>query len=152
MSPVRADTGVGRTSIACQCASISPGISTRPPPLTTCASAVIAAAEILSILLLRTRTLDGGESAPFFPSKMRTFWNRTAGLCCARAGGQAARLMTIDARTAAIPKISAGFLKPDMPDLRKWRCNGARGKGVAQEDDAAAQLSVRGSPLRNTRT
>jgi hypothetical protein len=37
--------------------------------LITWASAVIAAAEILSILLSRTRTLDGWERAPFFRQK-----------------------------------------------------------------------------------
>ena len=32
MSPVSSAAGVGRTSIVCQCMSISPGISVRPPP------------------------------------------------------------------------------------------------------------------------
>src|SRR5690242_13698326 len=113
-----------------------PGISTRPPPLITCASAVIAAVEIFSILLLRTRTLDGADSAPFFPSKMRTFWNSTAGLCCARAGGQATRHTTIDARTAAIPKISTGFRKTDMPDLPQMAAHSVGGKGLARKDNA----------------
>jgi len=41
---------------------------------TVCAaSAVIAADEILAILLSRTSTLDGAESVSLLPSKMRTF-------------------------------------------------------------------------------
>src|SRR5262245_46503786 len=64
----------------CACASINPGMSVRPPPLTIVTfalrSAGIGDTEILSILLLRTKTFDGADSALPLPSKMRTFWNR----------------------------------------------------------------------------
>ena len=44
------------------------------PPL----SVGIGWVEIFSILLPRTSKLDGAESAALMPSKMRTFWNKTA--------------------------------------------------------------------------
>ena len=91
-----AAAGVGRTSITCQCASISPGISVRPPPSMTTAparrSAAIGVAETLSMRLPRTRTCDGPESCALLPSKMRTFWISVtaagggAAACCAAAG------------------------------------------------------------------
>ena len=61
-SPLIDCAGVGRTSIACQWASISPGISVRPPPAIRVApSAAIGAVEIVAIRLPRTSTLDGSR-------------------------------------------------------------------------------------------
>src|SRR5215470_3768217 len=81
MSSAIAAAGVGRTSIACQCASISPGISVRPLPLTitvlTLRSTGMGEGDMRSILLPRTSTFDGAESVVLLPSKMRTFWNKT---------------------------------------------------------------------------
>ena len=61
----------------CQCASIRPGISTRPFPAMTrtsaLASTVIGLAEMRSMVLPLTRTLEGADSAALLPSKMRTF-------------------------------------------------------------------------------
>ena len=58
-----AGAGVGRTSIVCQCMSIRPGISVRPPPSMITVSArrsvAIGVAEMRSILLPRTSTCDG---------------------------------------------------------------------------------------------
>ncbi len=55
----------GRTSSVCQCASISPGISVRPPPsitmLPTAGSTGIGAREMRSIRLPRTSTFDGAD-------------------------------------------------------------------------------------------
>src|SRR5215467_16185506 len=79
MSPVRSAAGVGRTSIVCQCMSIKPGISVRPPPATTLVlagcSIKIGASEIFSIVLPRTRTFMVRLNASLLPSKMRTFSN-----------------------------------------------------------------------------
>src|SRR5215471_15799868 len=83
MSPVRNCAGVGRTIIACQCMSISPGISVRPPPSMITVSAFRSTGrgvvEIFSILFPRTRRCDGVERVPLFPSKIRTFWNKVTG-------------------------------------------------------------------------
>src|SRR5215475_14561524 len=79
MSPVSSAAGVGRTSIVCQCMSIKPGISVRPPPATTLVlascSIEIGACEIFSIVLPRTRTFMVTLNASLLPSKMRTFSN-----------------------------------------------------------------------------
>src|SRR5215510_9330567 len=79
MSPVRSAAGVGRTSIVCQCMSIKPGISVRPPPATTLVlarrSIKIGASEIFSIVLPRTRTFMVTLNASLLPSKIRTFSN-----------------------------------------------------------------------------
>src|SRR3979490_1442675 len=89
--------GVARISMACQCTSLRPGISVRPPPsmmrVSAWRSVAMDCAEIVSILLPRTRTLEGADSVVFLPSKMRTFWNSVApslaeGGCCARLGWQ----------------------------------------------------------------
>src|SRR5690242_9596109 len=69
--------GVARTSVACQCASIKPGISTRPPPAMIWVSARrsvgIESVEIFSMMLPLIRTLDGAESEACVPSNSRTF-------------------------------------------------------------------------------
>ena len=70
--------------------SLRPGISTRPPPATTWVSARrsvgIGLVEIFSMMLPRTRTLDGAESEGRVPSNMRTFSNTmTAVRSCACA-------------------------------------------------------------------
>ena len=61
----------------CQCASIRPGISTRPFASITRTSApasvAVGLADIRSMMLLLTSTLEGADSAAFLPSKMRTF-------------------------------------------------------------------------------
>src|SRR5215469_3496983 len=94
MSSAIAAAGVGRTSIACQCASISPGISVRPLPLTitvlTLRSTGMGEGDMRSILLPRTSTLVGLESEIPLPSKTRTFWKRTVvrGASCAVAHGR----------------------------------------------------------------
>ena len=63
-SPVITSTGVGRTRNACQWASISPGISVRPPPAMRVApSAAMGSGEMAAIALPWTSTLDGSESA-----------------------------------------------------------------------------------------
>src|SRR5262249_39653480 len=82
---------VVRTIVACQCASISPGISTRPPPAMIWVSARrsvgIGPVEILSMMLPLIRTLDGAESEGCLPSNMRTFSiTVTAERSCASAG------------------------------------------------------------------
>ncbi|WP_229167766.1 hypothetical protein [Bradyrhizobium altum] len=79
---------------------------------------MIAAAEIFSILWFLTRTLDGAESALFFPSKMRTFRNRIADSCCACAAGKTAGVIPIAASSAKTPTSPPGILKPDISDLR----------------------------------
>ena len=61
MSPVRSAAGVGRTSIVCQCMSIRPGISVRPPPAMTLGVGEeigrrSASSEIFSIVFPRTST------------------------------------------------------------------------------------------------
>ena len=67
--------GVARIIMACQWASVSPGISTRPPPAMTrtFGSAAIGLVEMRSIRLPLTSTLDGEESVALFPLKTRTF-------------------------------------------------------------------------------
>ena len=59
----------------CQCASMSPGISTRPSALITFTSelTVMGLAEIRSMMLPRTSTLEAVESVALLPSKIRTF-------------------------------------------------------------------------------
>ena len=74
MSPV-ISTGCGVAAMnACQCASIRPGISTRPPPAMTRRRPrpSIGSGEIRSIMLPRTSTFEGADSAGSTPSKMRT--------------------------------------------------------------------------------
>ena len=62
---------------ACQCASMRPGISTRPFAAMTrtlaFGSTAIGLAEMRSMALPLTITLEGAESAALLPSKMRTF-------------------------------------------------------------------------------
>ena len=81
-SPVRrAICGVAAMN-ACQCASIRPGISTRPSAAMTRTSAAlstaIGSAAMRSIVLPLTNTLEGAERAAPLPSKIRTFWNSVA--------------------------------------------------------------------------
>ena len=81
-SPVRSAAGVGRTSIVCQCMSISPGMSVRPPPATVRVLAMesvgIGSREILSIVFPRTRTFMVPLNASLLPLKTRTSWNSVA--------------------------------------------------------------------------
>src|SRR5262249_46079527 len=82
--------GVVRTMAACQCASLRPGISTRPPPAMIWVSARrsvgIGPAEILSMMLPLIRTLDGADSVGCVPSNIRTFsMTVTAERSCASA-------------------------------------------------------------------
>ena len=70
-------SGMGVAAMkACQCASMRPGISTRPSAAMTStssfASTVMGLEEMRSIVLPLTRTCDGAESAGLLPSKMRT--------------------------------------------------------------------------------
>ena len=62
---------------ACQCASMRPGISTRPFAAMTrtlaFVSTVIGFTDIRSMVLPLTSTLEGAESVALLPSKMRTF-------------------------------------------------------------------------------
>src|SRR5215475_106074 len=66
-------------SIACQCASIRPGMRVRPPPSMSVVVALrpvgIGLVETRSILFPRTRTFLGPDRAVLFPSKIRTFRN-----------------------------------------------------------------------------
>ena len=66
--------------MACQWASISPGISVRPLPAITVTpgSAAIGSVEMRSMILPLISTLDGVESEASLPSKMRTFSNNVA--------------------------------------------------------------------------
>ena len=61
----------------CQCASMRPGIKTRPFPAMTWTfafvSTVIGPADIRSIVLSLINTLDGADSVECVPSKIRTF-------------------------------------------------------------------------------
>ena len=77
MSPWIDSAGVGRTSIACQWASMSPGISVPPAPSITVApgSAAIVSGLIRSISRSRTSTLTGAVSSGPLPSKTRTSSN-----------------------------------------------------------------------------
>jgi len=91
-SPTIISAGVPLISIACQCASIRPGISVRPFPAITVmpGSGAIGSVEMRSMILPWISTLDGADSEAPLPSKMRTFWNNVAlafagGLPCARA-------------------------------------------------------------------
>src|SRR5882757_3986631 len=72
-------------------------MSVRPPPsmmrVFARRSTAMDCAEIVSILLPRTRTLEGADSEAFLPSKMRTFWKSVVppsaeGACCARLARQ----------------------------------------------------------------
>src|SRR5215469_17215762 len=79
-------------NMACQCASISPGINVRPPPSMSTVSARRSAGrgvvEIFSITLPRTRTYDGADSLSDFPSKMRTLEKRVTGPVLPAADGE----------------------------------------------------------------
>jgi hypothetical protein len=63
------------------CASISPGMSVRPPPAMrvtdVCCGAAMGAVEIDLMMLPTTSTFDAGESRLDVPSKMRTFSKMT---------------------------------------------------------------------------
>src|SRR5215472_2156221 len=97
-----ASDGVGRISMACQCMSIRPGMSVRPPPSMTTVSARrsagIGVVEILSILLPMTRTFVGGESVWLLPSNTRTFWNKTFVTGGFRENAETARQKTQNAK------------------------------------------------------
>ena len=120
--------GVGRTSIACQCASISPGISVRPPPsIRVAPSAAIGSVEIVAMTLPWTSTFDGAESVGPVPSKMRTFSKRTS--CrrgrpgeAERRGGGEERSPKMKVTTMPPPR---GFQRP--PSILRWRWAMARG-------------------------
>src|SRR5215471_20985746 len=84
--------------------SISPGISVRPPPSMSTVSVGRSTGrgvvEIFSTLFPRTRTCDGTERVPLFPSKIRTFWNKVtdsdAGFCAVKGSAQeSARAMSV---------------------------------------------------------
>jgi len=81
MSPASSVATVGRTSIVCQCMSISPGINVRPPPAIILVSARpsvgIGSLEILSIAFPRTRTFMASLNVSLLPLKIRTFSKRT---------------------------------------------------------------------------
>lgn len=62
----------------CQCASIRPGISVRPPPSITVAVEDAAASPIAAMLLPLTSTLDGAVNRAVLPSKTRTLRKRTS--------------------------------------------------------------------------
>src|SRR5215510_12972879 len=83
MSLPRRTAGVGRTSIACQCISLRPGIRVRPPPsmmrVSALRSTAIGSREMRSMILPRINTLDGADSAGDLPSKMRTLLNSVTG-------------------------------------------------------------------------
>src|SRR5262249_53286448 len=78
-------------SIACQCASIRPGMSVRPPPSMTVAfSGAAMSPAIFSILLPATRTDVLAVSLSDLPSNTFTFLNRVELGCVASvfaAGG-----------------------------------------------------------------
>ena len=61
----------------CQCASMRPGINTRPAAATTRTSAlpstVIGLVDMRSMMLPLTSTLEGADRTELLPSKMRTF-------------------------------------------------------------------------------
>src|ERR1700732_1843352 len=85
-SPV-ACNGVGRASIACQCMSISPGVSVRPPPsmivVVASRQIEIGPREILSISLPRTNTFVGSDKEVLLPSKTLALLKRvTAASTC----------------------------------------------------------------------
>ncbi len=61
---------------ACQCASMRPGISTRPFPSIVRASEptfAIGVVDMRSMVWPFTRTFEGADRAALLPSKMRTF-------------------------------------------------------------------------------
>ena len=91
-SPMIAATGVGRTSMVCQWASMSPGIRVRPLPAMTVTAgpAAIGAEEMRSIRLPRTSTLARPDSPVPLPSNTRTFSNSVAGTGRAAAAAVAA--------------------------------------------------------------
>ncbi len=123
-------TGCGVAAMkACQCASISPGISTRPPPsiTATCpASTSIGSTEIRSIRLPITSTSEAGLSVGLVPSKTRTSRNSVASdvgatgggvpgtsmsKSCAAAGDAATSASSSPARSATDPR-SSGMCTP----------------------------------------
>jgi hypothetical protein len=105
--------------IACQWASIRPGISTRPPPLTTVALPVTAASmgdvEMRSMVLPLTSTLEEGESTRLLPSKTRTLRNSVA-FAVARGGCawprvQIPRMVTNAANFIRTPSLKTALEK-----------------------------------------
>ena len=76
---------------ACQCASMRPGISTRPPPATTRVPALVSSemgsTEMRAMVLPLTSTFEGADSAALRPSKMRTFSKSVGGPLGGGAGG-----------------------------------------------------------------
>src|SRR5215813_6256779 len=86
-------------NMACQCASISPGINVRPPPSIRVVSARrsvgIGLSEIFSITLPRTSTFEGAESLPDFPSKIRTLEKRVTGPALTDGDGDCAQVALI---------------------------------------------------------
>src|SRR5215470_16403287 len=170
MSAAMAAAGVGRTSIACQCTSMRPGMSVRPPPSIMTASgrwsAGIGAEEIRSILFPRTSTCEGPESRPTLPSKMRTFWNTVAADGCVCALSEAvsphARTKTTDLTItigALSPGWSIGFvpgaclqsylreeLRQSFPVLRV--AHGVSLQPTAQRETAFDRAYFHGLPLR----
>lgn len=77
MSAVIAVASVGATIIACQWASMSPGINTRPSPAMTVTgnfgSIVMSAVDTIVMTLPMTSTFDAGLRVSFLPSNTRTF-------------------------------------------------------------------------------
>src|SRR6266403_307828 len=123
-SPTIAWAGFGRISIACQCASIRPGISVSPPPAITVVpgSASIGAVEMRSKTLPLMRTLDGVESEPLLPSKIRTFWNSVVpplagGLSCGWTADASPRAMSESAATTN--RLDTEFMQ--APRAREFR-------------------------------
>src|SRR4029453_1401281 len=93
--------GVGRTSIACQCISLRPGINLGPTTsmmrVSALRSTAIGSREMRSMMFPRINTFDGAESARDLPSKIRTLLNNVTAPLVAwalaeRDGGQKYRL------------------------------------------------------------
>jgi hypothetical protein len=98
--------GVSRTSVACQCASVRPGINVRPPPsmirVVALRSTAIGAREILSIRLPRTSTLVGSDSAVLLPSKTLTLLKSVTAVAPCWALATLAMTMSTQLRIADI--------------------------------------------------
>ena len=92
MSAVIAVASVGATIMACQCASISPGINIRPPPAMTVTgnfgSIAMSAVDTMVMTLPTISTFDAALRVSLLPSNTRTFWNSVAVMGWAMADAQ----------------------------------------------------------------
>ncbi len=112
MKPMSAvsNSSIGRgASMACQCASIRPGMRVRPPPSMTSAPSGGAppAGSITLILLPSTTTRWPSINRPDLPSNILTFVNTTGPAGASGIAAEASLGQRADAPTAAAPARNA---------------------------------------------